>query len=986
MASLLAYIDEDEEANFKAGRVLNHERVAIEALMARQDYADFFKKYLLIGGRPYHRHCAAQYRRATDGRESFNFKFSTTSKPARMPVSRRSGRSRDGGTGAIKARYIQRSYATEESAKNTNILGHPAVLTPDFWRVVEELEKRSDARVQSQIIADLPYDARIGAHGRRAIVAEFSRIFDTLNLPWMAAIHTPKGNPNNFHVHLLFHDRPLLQVPADEIMEGKGREGSKLKTLIIDSEGKAYAFFSHKSETARRRDFISSLRQRYTDIVNKSFVKNHIDRQWDHRSFRARGLDRIPTLALGMKASALENAGVLTRRGEKNAAISNLNIWREAHTAASEAVNSDRSTYEKSTATFENVAAAMSSLELRIHQNDESPPDTALATLLAKLSDKIQYYGQSLMKHPDNIKSYAKAHRDTEVLDRASKHYPLGLSRYARLLRDCLHMAMLHENHAGYDILELKEHVRIAIEVDENITLAEEKRQSELYMHKQKCSNSLTKGRYDIDQLMMTAPIFEKLINFFELELSARAQLCEAARQVKSCRALLAENALRERYAFEREMQQAEVVQKESIIKKYNSKRSERSVPVVISTHLLNCLKRISEEERKMTILWSHIRADKIKLAPYNEFYRSDLFLLLRQHALENLKSLRKITHAKSDRICASRLGLASGITLPGAILAVRQGRPTLPGLRSKVPDIVGSGSLAAIEVLKWQHIASEYVIQESSAISLANISLDIDRCGFALNAAFRQKAIATALINNEQVAAFHLEASDVTMSPQTLYLSAMRLCNGATDLVQQQAMIDLAAELLILHNRRWHLNIIKKRLEIRMHHLGGKKQHLDIDVVVLCPTKAGLPWIKAKIEAHRPAATQTDWHLRNFEQAATFIEHDMNLPLQDIMKYVSGNRLNQLQFLQEKSLFIEVIKTDIFQFRGLTHETSKTIHSEVTNDVSQVPEGGDLSNAENIRSHQKPLEPIHTSAQVEKNKPVHMSTAVVSRSGGRGR
>lgn len=94
-----------------------------------------------------------------------------------------------------------------------------------FWRAGDTAERRADARIQCRIIAELPH--WVGAENRRKIVEKFGAIFTEKKLGWFAAIHLPDkhGDPRNFHLHLVYSDRPHSRDPESyEIIFSKTKD------------------------------------------------------------------------------------------------------------------------------------------------------------------------------------------------------------------------------------------------------------------------------------------------------------------------------------------------------------------------------------------------------------------------------------------------------------------------------------------------------------------------------------------------------------------------------------------------------------------------------------------------------------------------------------------------------------------------------------------------------------------------------------------
>lgn len=251
-------------------------------------------------------------------------RFSTKAKPLHRMCMNIGASARAQGRSAKRfARYIRRDGAEElvDGAYPVQLASAAVRTAANFWDQVEARE-RADGRVQHRIIMSLPYE--LDAVGRRAIITEFGGWFDALELPWEAAVHLPDadGDQRNYHAHFLFHDR------AAEIVDGD----------LVWSRTKAAA--------CRDLKLIPMLRKSYCDTVNAAYARAGLDRRWDTRSFddqaddleeqmektddmaqRARlrsALFRVPsrpTVHMGPGTTARDRAGLRTRSGDINAAI-----------------------------------------------------------------------------------------------------------------------------------------------------------------------------------------------------------------------------------------------------------------------------------------------------------------------------------------------------------------------------------------------------------------------------------------------------------------------------------------------------------------------------------------------------------------------------------------------------------------------------------------------------------------------------------------
>ena len=205
---------------------------------------------------------------------------------------------RTGGAGAFQ-NYIERDGAIETAqgveASFGNIHAEHA-FREVFW---DEVERREGAakRVQTRIIAELPFEPEIGPEGRREILKELGAVIERHGLPWHGVVHTPEqqSDPRNYHLHLLFHDRPLL--------------GWDNWDLPI--------FGDRKNTAVRAHGFIKQLRSEYAEIVNRSFEKSGLTRRWDPRTYKEMGIDKPPQQHLGSAVMGLERRGIVTAGGKR---------------------------------------------------------------------------------------------------------------------------------------------------------------------------------------------------------------------------------------------------------------------------------------------------------------------------------------------------------------------------------------------------------------------------------------------------------------------------------------------------------------------------------------------------------------------------------------------------------------------------------------------------------------------------------------------
>ncbi|RCK37291.1 MobA/MobL family protein [Thalassospira xiamenensis] len=216
-------------------------------------------------------------------------------------------RLRVGGASAFQG-YIERDEAVEYSAGQESSVGNihdETEFRRMFWDAVERREG-AGKRIQHRLIAELPFEDAIGPDGRRDILIELGTVLDDLGLPWHGVVHLPEkqSDPRNYHLHLLFHDRPLLGWDSwDQPI-----------------------FARLKNQKVRNQNFIKELRSTYADIVNRAFLTAGVKRMWDPRTYQEMGIDKPPQQHLGSAVVGLERRGIVTGRG-KQAAEAEM-AWR----------------------------------------------------------------------------------------------------------------------------------------------------------------------------------------------------------------------------------------------------------------------------------------------------------------------------------------------------------------------------------------------------------------------------------------------------------------------------------------------------------------------------------------------------------------------------------------------------------------------------------------------------------------------------------
>ena len=208
-------------------------------------------------------------------------------------------------------------------------IAHAEILLPDnapaeyadravLWNAVEKIEKAKNAQLAREIEIALPKELTLLQN--KSLVREYVKAnFVAAGMCADFAIHdTGGGNP---HAHIMLTMRPFNE---DRTWGGKQK-----KEYILDEHGekiynkktRQYKCKSIPTTDWNEQTKAEEWRAAWADTANKYLEKmNHTERI-DHRSYERPGIEQIPTVHLGVAASAMEKRGIRTERGNINREI-----------------------------------------------------------------------------------------------------------------------------------------------------------------------------------------------------------------------------------------------------------------------------------------------------------------------------------------------------------------------------------------------------------------------------------------------------------------------------------------------------------------------------------------------------------------------------------------------------------------------------------------------------------------------------------------
>ena len=199
----------------------------------------------------------------------------------------------------------------------------PAHAPPEFldrstlWNSVEQIEKSSTAQLAREIEVALPVE--LSRAEQLALVRSFVKDnFVDAGMCADFAIHDKgTGNP---HAHIMLTIRPLKE---DGTWDAKCR-----KVYDLDSQGQRIpdgkgGWKSHREDTTdwNQRSNAEKWRAAWAAYTNRALEAAGRPERIDHRSYKRQGIEKIPSIHMGVAASQMERRGIQTEKGDINRQI-----------------------------------------------------------------------------------------------------------------------------------------------------------------------------------------------------------------------------------------------------------------------------------------------------------------------------------------------------------------------------------------------------------------------------------------------------------------------------------------------------------------------------------------------------------------------------------------------------------------------------------------------------------------------------------------
>ena len=187
-----------------------------------------------------------------------------------------------------------------------------------LWNAVEKIEKAKNAQLAREIELALPRE--LTREQGISLVREYVKWhFVAAGMCADVCLHdTGGGNP---HAHVMLTMRPFDECGVWGAKQKKeyilDRDGNK----IYDRKKRQYKCKSVPATDWNEQTKAEEWRAAWAQFCNQVLEQNGHAERIDHRSYERQEIDQIPTVHLGVAASAMEKRGIRTERGDLNREI-----------------------------------------------------------------------------------------------------------------------------------------------------------------------------------------------------------------------------------------------------------------------------------------------------------------------------------------------------------------------------------------------------------------------------------------------------------------------------------------------------------------------------------------------------------------------------------------------------------------------------------------------------------------------------------------
>ena len=198
-----------------------------------------------------------------------------------------------------------------------------------LWNEVQKVEKNSNAQLAREIEIALPVE--LSVDDNIELLREYcQKQFVDEGMVADINIHNKTGNP---HAHVMLTMRAFNEqgkwLPKERKAYALDANGNKIP--ILDPKGnqkvekktgrKLWERISVPTNNWNDQSNAERWREAWATAVNEKLQCQAID----HRSYEKQGIDKVPTIHIGVAAAAMEKRGIATEKGNHNRKVAKAN-------------------------------------------------------------------------------------------------------------------------------------------------------------------------------------------------------------------------------------------------------------------------------------------------------------------------------------------------------------------------------------------------------------------------------------------------------------------------------------------------------------------------------------------------------------------------------------------------------------------------------------------------------------------------------------
>lgn len=196
----------------------------------------------------------------------------------------------------------------------------PASFSDRFalWNSVEKIEKSCNAQLAREIEVAIPNE--LPRSEQIKLVQDYCAPFANDGMCVDFSIHAPVKEQENVHAHIMLTIRPLKANGEWDAKCRKEYDLDERGQRIPDGKG---GWKNHRVNLTdwNEQTKAEEWRAAWARLCNQTLEQYEHAERIDHRSYERQGINQIPTVHLGVAASAMEKRGIRTGRGDLNREI-----------------------------------------------------------------------------------------------------------------------------------------------------------------------------------------------------------------------------------------------------------------------------------------------------------------------------------------------------------------------------------------------------------------------------------------------------------------------------------------------------------------------------------------------------------------------------------------------------------------------------------------------------------------------------------------